>query len=212
MELLFDPNVAYLLLAGGFMLAILALLSPGTGLLEIGALITLTLAVISVSQMPINLWALLILLIGVFPFFLAVRRSGRLLYLGISIVALVIGSAFLFRSSVWYLPAVNPILALVVSAVSASFLWVATTKILEAEGIKPTHDLGALIGAVGEARTDIQAQGSVQVAGELWSAFSAQRIPTGTPVRVIGREGFMLEVEPLRQPAPLDPQNDQSAA
>jgi len=212
MELLFDPNVAYLLLAGGFMLAILALLSPGTGLLEIGALITLTLAVVSASQIPVNLWALLILLIGVFPFFLAVRRSGRLLYLGISIVALVIGSAFLFRSSVWYLPAVNPILALVVSAVSASFLWVATTKILEAEGTQPTHDLGALIGAVGEARTDIQAQGSVQVAGELWSAFSSQRILSGTQVRVIGREGFTLEVEPLRAPAPLEAQNDQSPA
>jgi len=212
MELLFDPNVAYLLLAGGFMLAILALLSPGTGLLEIGALITLTLAVISVSQLPINLWALLILVIGVLPFFLAVRRSGKLIYLGISIVALVIGSAFIFRSSVWYLPAVNPLLALVVSAVSASFLWVATTKIMEAEEVRPTHDLGALIGAVGEARTDIQAQGSVQVAGELWSAFSAQRIPAGTTVRVIGREGFMLEVEPLHQPAPVDTQNGHSAA
>ena len=212
MELLFEPNVAYLLLAGGFMLAIMALLSPGTGVLEIGALITLTLAVISVSQLPINLWALLILVIGVFPFFLAVRRSGKLIYLGISIVAWVIGSAFLFRSSVWYLPAVNPLLALVVSAVSAGFLWVATTKIMEAEGVRPTHDLGALIGAVGEARTDMHAQGSVQVAGELWSAFSAQRIPSGTPVRVIGREGFMLEVEPLREPASLDTQNGHSAA
>jgi membrane-bound serine protease (ClpP class) len=212
MELLFDPNVAYLLLAGGFMLAILALLSPGTGLLEIGALITLTLAVISVSQMPINLWALLILLIGVLPFFLAVRRSGKLIYLGVSIVALVIGSAFIFRGPVWYIPAVNPLLALVVSAVSASFLWVVTTKIMEAEEVRPTHDLGALIGAVGESRTDIQAQGSVQVAGELWSAFSAERIPAGTPVRVIGREGFMLEVEPLREPAPLDTQNGHSAA
>jgi len=212
MELLFDPNVAYLLLAGGFMLAILALLSPGTGLLEIGALITLTLAVISVSQMPINLWALLILLIGVLPFFLAVRRSGKLIYLGVSIVALVIGSAFIFRGPVWYIPAVNPLLALVVSAVSASFLWVVTTKIMEAEEVRPTHDLGALIGAVGESRTDIQAQGSVQVAGELWSAFSAERISAGTPVRVIGREGFMLEVEPLREPAPLDTQNGHSAA
>ena len=36
MDFLQNPNVAYLLLAGGLVFAVLALAAPGTGVLEIG--------------------------------------------------------------------------------------------------------------------------------------------------------------------------------
>jgi membrane-bound serine protease (ClpP class) len=197
MNFLLDPNVAYLLLAGGLTFAILALITPGTGLLELGALLAFLLAGYSVYNLPINLWALVILLIGVFPFMLAVRKSGKLAYLAISIVALVVGSAFLFRSDVWYVPAVNPLLALVVSVLMAGYFWVATRKILEVEMNPPVHDLEGLIGQVGEAKSAVyQTEGSVQVNGELWSAQSETPIPGGAAVRVVGREGFVLQVKP----------------
>jgi membrane-bound serine protease (ClpP class) len=54
-----------------------------------------------------------------------------------------------------------------------------------------------LIGSIGEAKTEINDEGSVQVGGELWSARSDQAIPLGARVRVIAREGFILKVEPL---------------
>ncbi len=44
MEILIDPNVAYLLLVVGIVLVIMALFAPGTGVLEIGALFVLFLA------------------------------------------------------------------------------------------------------------------------------------------------------------------------
>ena len=50
MSFLFDPNVAYLLLVGGFLLAILALFAPGTGLLELGAMAMLVLAGFSIAS------------------------------------------------------------------------------------------------------------------------------------------------------------------
>ena len=50
---------------------------------------------------------------------------------------------------------------------------------------------------MGEAKTSIADEGSVQVAGELWSAKSEQAIPEGTHVRVTGREGFSLVVEKI---------------
>jgi membrane-bound serine protease (ClpP class) len=53
-----------------------------------------------------------------------------------------------------------------------------------------------MIGAIGEAKTDIYQDGTVQVAGELWSAYSDTPIPADTPVKVVGREGFILEVQP----------------
>ncbi|MEJ2709833.1 MAG: NfeD family protein [Anaerolineales bacterium] len=199
---LLNPNLAYLILVAGFWLTIMALLTPGTGIFEIGALFALVLAGLAVYSLPINYWALGVLLLGVLPFALALRRSGRYVYLVISIAALVVGSSFLFRGEGW-LPAVNPVLALVVSTLTAVFFWILADKILEAEGTAPTHDLGALIGKVGEARTDIQDEGSVYVAGEMWSATSDTLIPQGTHVRVVGREGFVLQVEPAPKTSPI---------
>jgi membrane-bound serine protease (ClpP class) len=113
----------------------------------------------------------------------------------ISILALVVGSAFLFRSQGWQ-PAVHPVLAGAVSVITVVFFWVAARKAMEAEQMRPTHDLDALIGAVGEAKTDIYTDGTVQVAGELWSAFSESPIHAESSVRIVKREGLMLKVEP----------------
>lgn len=198
MDSLINPNVAYLLLMAGFLFAILALLAPGTGLLEAGALITLILAGWEISYLPINVWALLILLLGVLPFILAVRRSQRLIYLIIAILFLVIGSVFLFQGE-GLIPAVNPVLAIVVSSFTGIFMWIAATKTLEASQLRPEHDLGKLMGAIGEAKTIVHTGGSVQVAGELWTARSSQPIPIGSTVRVVGRDGFILEVELVEQ-------------
>jgi membrane-bound ClpP family serine protease len=197
MEVLLNPNVAYILLVAGFSLTVMAILAPGTGLLEILALFTLVLAGYGVYNIPFNWWALVLLILGVVPFILALRKFGNLLFLFISILAMVIGSSFLFRGETWYVPAVNPILAVVVSLMTASYFWIALSKILEAEHNRPTHDLSTLIGMTGEAKSDIQAEGSVQVDGELWSATSQELIPTGSFVRIKGREGFILEVEKL---------------
>ena len=44
MDFLLDPNVAYLILLGGVLLAMMALASPGTGLFEIGAFFCIVMA------------------------------------------------------------------------------------------------------------------------------------------------------------------------
>ena len=198
MDILLDPNIAYLLLVGGLMLVILAMAAPGTGLLEIAALFTLLLAGRSAAQLPLNPWALGLLILGAILFILSVRRSGWLVYLAISILALVVGSAFLFRGTGGQ-PAVNPILALVVSVLTAGFFWIAARKAVEARSARPLHDLSALIGEVGEAKTDLRPEGTVQVAGELWTARSDDPIVADSYVQVTGRDGFILEVKPANK-------------
>jgi membrane-bound serine protease (ClpP class) len=193
MDILLNPNVAYLLLVAGTLLTLLALVTPGTGLLEIAALFCLFLAGYAVYNSTFNWWALLILLASFVPFVFAMRRPGREALLLLTIVGLVAGSVFLFTES--GRPAVHPALATVVSILYAGFLWISVRKILQAAQARPVHDLAALIGQVGEARTRVQEDGSVQVAGELWSARSNQLIPAGSSVKVVGREGFVLLVE-----------------
>ncbi len=201
MGILANPDVAYLLLAGGLVFAVLALAAPGSGILEIFALFLVlsTGYLISIVPIQINWWAFPLILIGLLLFFLALQKPGRLLYLALSILALVVGSAYLFHGSLWYAPGVNPALAAVVSILSAGFFWLAGRKVLEARNMQPRHELESLIGKLGQARTEIGQDGSVLVGSELWSAHSKQIIPDGARVRVIGREGFNLEVEPVDQ-------------
>jgi membrane-bound serine protease (ClpP class) len=195
MEILINPNVAYLILVVGIMLTMMALFAPGTGILEVSALFTLLLAGWEMTQLPINLWALIVLVVGVVPFIIAVRRSHNLAFLVVALIAFVIGSAYLFQGEKPLQPGVNLILAIVVSVLASGFIWLATTKVLESEKLKPQHDLADLIGEEGEARTDILDEGSVQIGSELWSARSNAKIYAGSKVKVLKRDGFILEVE-----------------
>jgi membrane-bound serine protease (ClpP class) len=195
---LMDPNIAYLLLVVGMVLGILALFSPGTGLLEIGALFALVLAGIGAARLTINAWALLVLILGVVPFIFALRKSRRWIFLALSIAALIVGSVFLFVDAEGR-PAVNFWLALVTSLVAIGLLWFIGIKGIEAIARRPDFDLDKLKELFGEAKTDIFREGTVYIGGEEWSAWSENEIPVGSRVRVVGREGLILQVEPVQE-------------
>jgi membrane-bound serine protease (ClpP class) len=112
----------------------------------------------------------------------------------LSILLLIIGSLFIFPRTQDQ-ASVNPLVAIIASSVVAGFLWIAVRKSVEAGSMRPTHDLTGLVGQVGEARTRVDEEGSVLVAGELWSARSEKPIPAGSSVRVLRRDGFILIVE-----------------
>lgn len=194
MDFLLDPNIAYLILLGGIVLGLLAIITPGTGLLELGAFFCVVLAGYAIYNLSVNWWALILLALSVVPFLFAVRKPKREIYLGLSIFLLVIGSVFLFAVDGWK-PAVNPLLAIVASGMTAAFLWVVVQKSVQAATARPSHDLESLIGRLGEARTAIHDDGSVYVNGEMWSAKSESSIPAGSHIRVVRREGFILVVE-----------------
>jgi membrane-bound serine protease (ClpP class) len=194
MDFLLEPNIAYLILVGGVLLGLMAIVTPGTGLFEVGALFCLALAGYAVYNLSFNWWALIILVLSIVPFIYAIQKTKRELYLGLSILLLVIGSVFLFAVGGWK-PAVNPFVALITSGLLSAFLWIAVRKTVQAAGARPTHDLGTLVGSSGEARSNIHEEGSVYVAGEMWSAKSDNPIPVGSQIRVVRREGLILVVE-----------------
>ena len=194
MDFLLDPNVAYLILLGGVLLAMMSLASPGTGLFEIGAFFCIALAGYAIYNLSFNWWALLLLGLSIVPFVYAIQKPKRELYLALSILLLIVGSVFMFPRTADQ-GIVNPFVAILASGLVAGFLWIAVRKSVEATSAKPTHDLGALLGQIGEARTTINDEGSVLVAGELWSARSENPIPAGSSIRVLRRDGFILIVE-----------------
>ena len=194
MNTLVDPNIAYLLLMFGSILLMMAIVTPGTHLLEGGALFLLALAGYEVYLLGFNFWALIVLIVSLAPFIFAIQKPGREWALALSILGLIIGSLYLFPGS-GFLPAVNPILAVVISAASAGLLWIIVRKGMQAFHARPMQDLERLLGQTGQAKTEIRESGSAQVAGELWSARSEKAIPASSRVRVVRREGFTLIVE-----------------
>ena len=194
MDFLLDPNVAYLILLAGILLAFLALATPGTGLLEIGALFCFVLAGYAVYNRSVNWWALVILLLSIVPFIQAIRKPKNPIFLAISIILLVVGSVFLFASED-SLISVNPVIAFLASGLVSVTMWFVLRKVIESVSFRPSHDLEALVGQIGEAKSAIHLDGSVYLAGEMWSARSDSEIPAGSHVRVLRRDGFTLVVE-----------------
>lgn len=52
-------------------------------------------------------------------------------------------------------------------------------------------------GMEGKALTDISDSGKIKVRGEIWNAQTSSPIKKGEKVRVLRREGIVLEVEPV---------------
>ncbi len=199
MDPLLDPNIAYLVLVAATFFVLLALMTPGTGVPELLAIFSLLLAAYAVYHLSYNWWALAILLLSLIPFWLAVRRARGQYWLVISILGMAVGSIFFFPGESGLI-SVNPLLAVGTTIIYAAFVWICVRKIVEIAASRPIHELSSLIGQKGEAKTAVDEGGSVQVAGELWSARSEQPLKAGSPIRVIGREGFVLVVEPDPKP------------
>lgn len=198
----FDPNIAYVILVLAFILEVLALMAPGTGFLEVGALAMMAVAGYALLQLPINAWALVILIIGLFFFFVALRwkeRWRQWLSLGLAVLAFWIGTVFMFRQPMGSELAINPWLAGFVSLVGGFFMWFVFNKGIEASLIPTTHNISSVIGMEGTALTAIGREGSVQINGEAWSGRSRNLIPIHKRVRVLARNGLILEVEEIKE-------------
>lgn len=199
MEILINPNVSYVLLILGFLTAVLALFSPGTGFLEIGALFALALAGYGIANLPVNAWAFVFVALAVVAFCLVLVLPPRLKasVMTVCAVGFMAGATLLFRSQTSWLPAVNPVVILLFAPTTPVLTWFLSKKIAESAAARPAFDPERLIGMTGKASTDIRGQGTVYVNGEEWSALSQAYVPAGSPVRVVKRQGLALEVEPI---------------
>lgn len=195
MEILLNPNIAYVTSVLALLAVLAAIVAPGTGLIELTALLLIGVSGYMVYNLGMNLWSLIVLLLSVVPFVIAIRSKNSLPWLIASIVMIIGGSLFLFTGT-GLTPLVDPFLVVAVSAGAATFVWFAAKKSIQAQQAKKHHDIDELIGETGEARTAIHQEGSVLIGSELWSARSEQPVPAGQRVRVVKREGFILEVEP----------------
>ena len=108
---------------------------------------------------------------------------------------MLIGSLMLFDSP---LPFLRVSLSVVLPAVILTVIVFSLTValVLKAHRRRPSTGIEGLTGIMGEAKTDINDEGQVFVHGEIWSARSEVALQPGAALRVSGREGLTLLVEP----------------
>jgi membrane-bound serine protease (ClpP class) len=204
MNVLLDPNVAYFLLIGGLVLGIIAVIIPGTGIVELGALFTIVLAVYAITNIPVNSWAMTIIIFGFVPYLFSGKKALRKYLIPGSMLLVVAGSVFMFRNVSGSAKA-NPFLISTIAVVAMSILWLFSIKASEIFRKKPLFNLQQLIGQEARTITDINETGTIHVNGEDWSARSSQPIPAGTLVRVADRNGLVLIVESIKEkPSSMD--------
>jgi membrane-bound serine protease (ClpP class) len=191
-------SLLYLFLVAGIWLAALAVVNPGTGVLEILAIAALGGAGLGTMFVPLNAWALIVLALGGVLFVASLRLPRPEIWLGFSALALSVGSVFLFQPAEDG-AAVHPLLALSVSLLTLGYFWWAIRSAINAQRARPTIDPNRVIGEVAEVRTELDPIGSVYAAGELWTARSEDRVKAGKKVKVVDREGLMLLVEPKEE-------------
>lgn len=189
------PNLLYVLLVGGLWLAALAVVTPGTGVYELLALLALAIVGAGTTIVAMNPWAWIPVGLGVVAFVISIWSSRQEIWLVASALLLTLGSAFLFRQ-VGGGAGVNPLLALISALGSVGFFWIVVRNVRKSQRAEPVFNPQHILGQVGEARTPIDPIGSAYVGGELWTVRAEEPIPAGTAVRVISREGLMLNVKP----------------
>lgn len=191
------PNLFYLCLVVGLWVTAMALVSPGTGVLEALALLLLAGAAVGMLTWPVNPLAFISLALGAASFVLSlIQRSRAGMWLLASAILISLGSIFLFEDASGG-PAVQPVLAIAMSALTVLLFWVGVRRGLEAQLSAPTVAAATVIGQIGEARSPVHLGGTVYVGGELWSARSERPILEGQRVRVRGLDGLVVEVEPV---------------
>jgi membrane-bound serine protease (ClpP class) len=113
------------------------------------------------------------------------------------IVAFAIGALFLFDPSESDVPiAVSWQLIAGLAVLSAGFFAGVLGFALKARQRPVATGAEQLIGMNGEVVSWSGSEGRVRVHGEIWSARSEQVITAGHKVRVVGRTGLQLSVEP----------------
>ena len=197
LNLISDPNVAYILMLLGFYGLFFELTSPGAIFPGVAGGICLILAFYAFQTLPVNYAGLMLIILAIILFILEVKIvSHGALTIG-GIIAMIIGSLMLFETPG---PFVRLSIYLILPAVliTALFFSLTISLALKAYRRKPVTGKEELIGMEGIAKTDITGKGGMVVLhGELWSAFSGE--PIAKEDRVVVEEVRDLKLKVRKQ-------------
>lgn len=198
LNVLSQPDVAYLLLMLGLMGIFFEISQPGVVLPGVVGVISLLLAFFALQTLPINYVGMLLILVAMVMFILEVTVvSYGMLTVG-GVLALALGSLMLVDSP-------DPLLRISIEVIAATVFAVLTCLglvilfVMKSQRRVPISGEEGLIGEVGVALSELDLQGRVFVHGEYWDAIASQRVAEGDSVEVVEvTELLTLRVRPIQ--------------
>lgn len=195
MTILLDPNVLYVLLLGSLWLTAIAVITPGTGILETLGIAGVLVSIVLLAQVPVNWLAVILIGAGTLSLLvlsLLIRRSVTLALLGA--VTQVIGGLLLFPEQ-----PVSLIVIAVMAFLSVLYLRFVLYPAHHARHLAPAMlDDVPLVGQHGLVQSAIDPVGTVRVRGESWTARSETPLATGAHIVVSEQDGLTLMVRPVK--------------
>jgi membrane-bound serine protease (ClpP class) len=193
LDVVANPNIAYLLMMIGGVGIMMELYHPGMIFPGVMGGICLLLALFALQVLPVNYVGILLIILAVILFILEIKiTSFGLLAIG-GITCLTLGSIMLFETGEQAMRVSWSVVVPTVASVSAFFIF-ALGLVVRAWMKKPRTGVQGLIGEIGTAVSDLDPEGKVSVHGEYWNARADSRIPKGERVRVIKVESLFLLV------------------
>ena len=192
-----DPNIAFILLLIGIYGLLFEFLNPGAFVPGVLGGISLLLAMIALSMLPVHYGALALLLLGIALMGAEIFTPG-IGALGIGgLAAFLVGAFFLFEGegADFDLRVSIPIIAGAGLACAGLTFFVlgAALRVRRLPTVTGAEQMLSLPGSVIDWSGG---RGNIRIHGEVWAARADRDFKPGDTVRVRGRDGLVLEVEP----------------
>ncbi|TKJ39865.1 serine protease [candidate division LCP-89 bacterium B3_LCP] len=199
LEVISDPNIAYVLMMLGMYGLFFELYNPGTVVPGVIGGICLILAFFAFQTLPINVAGLLLIVLAIILFLLEIKVvSYGVLAIG-GTISLILGSVMLIESPI---PGVEISWGVILPGVIGTVLFflVAISLSIKAQKRRPTTGLEGMIEETGEVIEKLDPVGKVKVRGEIWNAKSTVgKLPKGSQIRVQKAERNLLIVEEFKE-------------
>lgn len=198
LDVISDPNIAYILFLLGLYGLLFELYNPGVILPGIVGVIALVLALYSMHALPINYAGVALIVFAIILFLLEIKVvSHGLLTIG-GIISLLFGSMMLIKDSSLDMVRISRTVIISATAVSALFFVFVLGLGIKAQRRKGVTGIEGLVGVKGEAFTPLEPTGTVMVRGEIWNAESlVGTISKGEKIIVKQMKNLKLYVEPI---------------
>jgi membrane-bound serine protease (ClpP class) len=196
LDVISNPNIAYILMMIGMVGIYFELSSPGLILPGIIGGISIILALYGMQSLPVNYAGLLLMVLGVTLFIAELNfATFGLLSLG-GAIALFLGSVMLIDSDD---PAMQISKAVLIPTLLLSILAAVGTLILalRSRNCAPVSGVEGMMGTTAEVKTALEPEGLVWLHGESWKAKCEEWAQPGETVVVEAVDGLTVKVKRL---------------
>jgi membrane-bound serine protease (ClpP class) len=201
---LMNPNITLIFLAIGLMAIYIEFNHPGAIIPGVVGFLAILLALYALNMLPFRSIALVMILSAFVLFALEAKFQTHGILTAGGIVAMILGSLLLvdgpipeMRVKLWAALAISIPLGLITVFLMSIAMRARRNKVVTGEQ--------GLIGEVGVVSSTLAPAGKVYLRGTLWDAVAQVNLEVGQQVVVRDVRNLVLQVDPVLQPAQLDP-------